>query len=64
MAGGKEPLDASLKRIGITPEYVGGYRVTDEQTLRVATEVAGYSRPLSRTCCTLNPPSDDASSCL
>lgn len=44
VVGVKEPTDAALARLGIKPVFVGGYRLTDEETLQVATEVAGYAR--------------------
>lgn len=45
--GSQQQIDETLFERNLTPRYVGGYRVTDRDTLKVAIEAAGHTRTAS-----------------
>lgn len=44
VAGVQEQIDSSLRERGMLPRYMGGYRITDPETMKVTIEAAGEVR--------------------
>ncbi|KAG2485158.1 hypothetical protein HYH03_016048 [Edaphochlamys debaryana] len=44
VVGAQQQIDAMLQERGQTPKYVGGYRITDREAMRIAIEAAGQIR--------------------
>ncbi len=46
VVGAQETIDAMLKERSLKPTFVGGYRITDKDTLKIAVEAAGQVRTM------------------
>lgn len=44
VVGAQQQIDSMLTERGMTPKYVGGYRLTDQKAMRIAIEAAGQIR--------------------
>lgn len=44
VAGVNQQIDDMLQERNLTPKYVGGYRITDREAMRIAIEAAGQIR--------------------
>lgn len=44
VCGTQYQIDGMLKERSLAPKYVGGYRITDRETLRMSIEAAGQVR--------------------
>ena len=49
--GSQQQIDAHLRDHGREPQFVGGYRITDQAALRGAIEASGCSRMEVRGAC-------------